>query len=123
MHRPHRLAQCQRERLRHKRHNGRADARRDDRWTNRCQRAADGRPVQEGRDLGDRERHESDSPRFGRNGFRRPKHEGDTDQDCREAGVEAKELHARLARDPGERDDDADAEVRKKQEEDHEGNC
>src|SRR6185295_8728475 len=44
--------------------------------------------------------------------------ERDDEENRGEAGVEAEELHAGVARDEQQRDDDADAEVREEQEED-----
>ena len=94
----------------------------DDRGPNRREDAADGRPVEHDGRLGARRarrRARRASPsRAAACAGTCLKRERDRDQNRREAGVEAEELDARLARHEHEREDDADAEMREEEEED-----
>ena len=82
------------------------------------ERTANGRPIEHDGRFGHRQRHQSHLCGRRRVG-RWPERERDGNQNGREAGVEAEELHARVLGDEREREDDAEPEVRQEQEQNH----
>ena len=104
------------ERLRHERDDAGHHPGRDERRTDRCERAVDRGPVDDQRRFRKDERDERNARRGLTIDRRRAEREADENENRREPGVEAEKLHARLARNEGEREGDAEAEVGQEEE-------